>query len=192
MTIQQRLSKQRYGPMNIKSPTKEDLDDYNMRTTRLRKPVPEVFDSILFHMTNPPIRDRNYLHYIYTVNQFREDLFMATKQSRWQIQAQITDIHMAGKLLYMNNHPSRFHGFHNFKYTWLFDTLCAMRTYSIGQAYRRGEIQTTNSHEQWSAGFIRWPKPMGERAGSALADILYEVVFDRSEYIEGRSLLYRS
>ena len=63
-----------------------------------------------------------------------------------------------------------------------------MRTYSLGQMYRRGEIQTTESIAQWSAGFIPWPKPMGVRAGGLLADKLFDLVWDRSEYIDKRRL----
>ncbi len=138
MGIRQRLTKQRYGEMNIKAPTKVDLDDYGLRTTKLRKPVPELFDKVIYQLQFPPIRDRYFLTYIYTVNKYLEDLSMATKQSVWQSRAQIIDIHLSGKLLYMNMHPSQFHGFHNFKYTWLFDSKCL--NLNIGGKFFRGDI----------------------------------------------------
>ena len=112
----------------------------------------------------------------------------ATKQSQWQIASQLIDIHLAGKLLYMNAHPSRYHGFHNFKYVWIFNLLSAMRSYTINRRYLLGEIHTNNTVSSWSAGFEPFPKPLTVRAGDALGDVLYEVVWLRSEYIHKRSI----
>ena len=188
MGIQQRLSKQRYGPMNIKSPTKDDLDEAGIKTTRLRKPDPDLFDSIIYMLRFPPSRDRYYPYYIYTIEKYMHYYDLATKQSQWQSRAQLMDIHLAGKLLFMQSQPSRFHGYHNFKWSWLYNLLCAMRTYVITQRYLRGEIQTNNTTASWSAGFEPWPKPMGITAGELLADKLYDVITPRMEFIESKSI----
>ena len=187
MSIQSRLSKQRYGPMNIKAPTKEDLDDYGLKTTRLRKPNPDLFDKLIYMLRFPPKRDQYYPSYIYTIEKYMEYFNLASKQSQWQSRSQLMDIHLAGKLLFMNKHPARFHGFHNFKWSWLYNLLCAMRTYTITQRYLRGEIQTNNTHTQWSAGFEPWPKPMGMAAGALLADKLYDLADNRVSFIMYKS-----
>ena len=187
MSITTRLQKQRYGELNIKCPTKDDLLDYGLKVTRLRKPVPELFDSVIFHMRFPPKRDKYYKHYIYTVEKFMEFYNQATKQSQWQIASQIVDIHLVGKLIYMNMHPNRFHGFNHFKYTWIYNILCAMRKYIIKQRYLSGEIRTNQSIAQWSAGFEKWPKPMANNAMGLLADLLYDLVQPRYKYILHRS-----
>ena len=174
--------------MNIKSPTKDDLDDYGLKTTRLRKPRPDIFDQVIYQLRFPPHRDKYYPYYIYTVEKYMEYFNLATKQSQWQSRAQIMDIHLAGKLLFMNTQPSRFHGYHNFKWSWLYNLLCAMRTYTITQRYLRGEIHTNNTIESWSAGFEPWPKPMGLMAGALLADNIYDIVQPRVELIQHRSV----
>lgn len=183
-----RLKKQRYGRLNLKAPTKDDLLDDNIRFSRLRKPVPHIFDDVIYHLRFPPIRDRYYDTYIPLVEDYMKWFNHATKQSQWQSRSQIVDLHLAGKLLYMNLHPERFHGFHEFKYTWFFNLLCAMRTYIITQMYLAGEIHTNNTTSSWSAGFYPFPKPMGMNATSALADTLYDIIYERSEYIHKRSI----
>ena len=185
----QKILLNRYGPYNIKAPTKEELDNYGLKTTRLRKPQPDLFDNIIYMLRFPPKRDRNYKSYIYSIELFMEYFNMATKQSQWQVRAQILDIHLAGKLIYMNNHPNMYHGFQNFKYTWLSNLLFAMRTYVITRKYNLGEINSHNTTEPWSAWFVPFPRPMGLIAGGLLADNLYELMQPRVDVVLAKSTL---
>ena len=183
-----RLKKQRYGEYNLKAPNKYDIDDYGLKTTKLRKPVSDLFDTIIYQFLNPPIRDRYYLHYIRTVNMYLESLDSATKQSVYQSRTNLVDLHLTAKLIYMENHPNRFGGgYHNFKYTWMFDALSYMRAYTINRNYFNGSQDTNNTTANWSSGFVQFPKPMTNRAMSALSDNIYDIIQPRRELIIKRS-----
>lgn len=187
MGINTRLKLQRYGEYNIKAPTKDDLHYYGIKTTKLRSPQHELFDKVIYTLRFPPVRGRYYKEYIKTVEEYMFYYDNATKQSQSQSRAQLIDHHLAGKLLYMTIHHSQYHGFRHFKYSWLFNALCAMRSYVINRKYLLGEINTNNTTKPWSAGFVPFPKPLDVSSGGELADVLYELIMPRAEYIHKRS-----
>lgn len=192
MGITQRLLRQRYGELNIKTPNLDDIRAAKVRTWNLRSDNSDYFDKVIYAMRFPPRRGPYYRYYIYTINRFMQEYESASKNSKDQIRTILIDRHLAAKLLYMLMRPEQYHGFEHFKYSWLFDALCAMRTYTIGRMYFNGRIETNNTTEQWSAGFEPWPKPLSQAAGAKLADKLYDIIHPRMEYIANRSNIPKS
>ena len=187
MSIQTRLREQRYGSNQVLLPHISEIKEETPLKYRIRMSTKDDADNLLFHMTNPPRRDKHFLTYIYTVEKYRKYLNMATKRSANQSLGYIVNWDMASSLLYMLERPARFGEFKDFKHAWVFNILCAMREFTLKQRYLNGEILSHRSTTMWSNGHEPFPKPMGMVAGGYLADMLYDIIYSRVEYL--RTLL---
>jgi len=183
MSIQTRLKKQRYDERQIILPSSQELRDEYRFKARIRKPATDSADKVLFHMLNPPVRDRHYPSYIYTVNKYHEFLTEVSAKSAKQSLAYIVNRDMALTLMHMLDNPNRYGTFESYKIPWLFNILCSMREFVLKQRYLRGEIQSSRSITMWSHGHEPFPKPLGLRAGGELADILFDIIYPRVEYL---------
>ena len=188
MSIQTRLKKQRYGPMTIIVPTKADLLDDGIMIEHIRRPDPDLMDLVMQQFYNPPIRDRHFTTYIYTVNKYHDSIVTAAKVIRDKSMAVLLNRHLVGKLIYYYLHPNQCGGiFEQYAYAWIHNALCAMRQATLKQQYKHGLIGSWNSVKPWTNGHEPFVKPMGNRAMLALAERLHDVLVPRMEYIAKRS-----
>ena len=189
MGIQQRLKKNRYGPYALQLPTKEDMLDVNIKIEHIRRRDPDLLDTIIYTLLNPPQRDRYYNHYIGTVNLYHEHIMCnPSKATKDKATAVLVNRHIIGRLLYYYMFPQQCgNSFSAYSQAWLTGILFAMRASVIKQKYNLGLIPTHKSSPPWTCAYIPFPKPMGERAMLALADRLHDVCEGSMNYIAKRS-----
>ena len=174
--------------MTIIVPTKGDLLDDNIMIEHIRKPDTYLMDLVMQQFYNPPIRDRYFPSYIYTVNKYHDSIVTSTKHIRDKSMAVLLNRHLVGKLIYYYLHPNQFGGaFEHYAYAWIHNALCAMRQATLKQQYNQGLIGSWNSVKPWTNGNEPFVKPMGNRAMLALAERLHDVLVPRMEYIAKRS-----
>ena len=183
MSIQTRLRKQRYGHNQVLLPAISEIKYETPLKKRIRMAAKDDADNLLWHMQNPPQRDKYFLTYIYTVNKYREYLHKTSPKAAKQTLGYIVNWDMASTLLYMLDNPNRFGEFKDFKHAWVFNILCSMREFTLKQRYLHGEILSHRSTPMWSHGHEPFPKPMGVVAGGYLADILFDIIYPRVEYL---------
>ncbi len=184
MGIQQRLKQQRYGPMCLQVPTKDDLLDAGIRIHHLRNPDIDLLDRVFYQLQNPPVRDQYYLHYIRTINSYHKYMDFASKAAKEKSHAGLLNRHLVGKLLYFMLNPNLYGGsFTHYKYAWMHNILCSLRSATLKQMYNQGEIPSWRAVPMWTNGNQSFVKPMSNPAMAALADNLYDMLQPRVEYI---------
>jgi len=174
--------------MNIIVPTKDTLDNVGIMTERIRRPDSELMSKVLGVLWNPPIQDKYFPTYIYTIKKYHDYMSDVNKYSREKSQAVLLNRHLVGKLLYYYMYPQRCGGtFEAYAYAWIHNALCAMRQSTLKQRYNQGEIGSWRSTPMWSNGHEPLVKPMGLRATLALAERMHDLLMPRVEYIAKRS-----
>lgn len=180
MGIQQRLLKQRYSAMNLRTPTKEELNDSGLRNVRF-KSVSHSTLSKIRHILTHPKKDKYFSHYIPLINDFYAEVDKTRASGKQpRVESELYNQQLVRKLAYYITYPQYYgHSFTHYSITWMFNLLMSMRSYIMRQRIARGEMKPCwNKCLPTSHGYYPLPKPMGNPAMAAIASNIYDIVYD--------------
>lgn len=175
MSIQHRLKIQRYGYGNYKMPEPYMLTDsglYPMRATRSHR---AVGIEILNLMQEPPVRDKYYSGFSKIVRDYSWELDQVSNK---RALTSLSYSKIIQKLSYFMVNPQMYgNEFNNFAIPWISGILFSMRYYTMHRMSLRGEVPRINFSTALSAGFYKFPKPMGNAATLELAAKIFDIVY---------------
>ena len=181
MGIQQRLLKQRYSAMNLRTPTKEELKDGGLINIRFRSVSPINLSKIRAILLTPNKKDCYYETYIPLINDFYAEVEKVKTSGRQpRVESELYNQQLVRKLAYFIKNPQYYgHSFQHYSITWMFNLLMSMRSYIMRQRIARGELPPIwNKSLPETNGYYKLPKPMGNNAMYSLAANIYDIVYD--------------
>ena len=183
MGIQQRLLKQRYSSMNLRTPTKEELNESGLVNIRFKKVIPTDLRKIKQILLYPPKRDKYFQGYITLIEDFFAEVSKTSSQGKIpRVMSELYNQQLLRKLSYFIQFPQQFgNSFDHYCITWMFNLMMSMRSYIMRQRIERGELPPIwNKCLPSTHGYYKLPKPMDNQAMMALAYQIYDVVYEDS------------
>ena len=181
MSITTRLHKQRYSPMNFRTPTKEELAENGFINIRFVTNVHNL-SKISYILKSPPIKDRYYEGYAQLIKDFYHECSLSAAKSsrRIGVLSQLYNQQLVKKLAYFLHNPQYYaHSFPNYSISWMFNLLMSMRSYIMRQRIERGEMKPCwNKCNPASNGYYKLPKPMGNKAMIAMGEAIFDIIYD--------------
>jgi hypothetical protein len=180
MGIQQRLLKQRYSAMNLRTPTKEELNECGLTNVRFRSVSPISLSKIRAILLTPNKKDSHYETYLPLIKDFYAEVDkVKTSGRRPRVESEIYNQQLVRKLAYYIRYPQYFaHSFEHYAITWMFNLQMSMRSYIMRQRIARGELPPIwNKSIPATNGYYKLPKPMGNPSMYSIAGDIYDIVY---------------
>ena len=183
MSLKTTLRRNRNGERNIIVPNRLDTIEYMQPRSRIRKVIGNLDSQVMYAFFNPPHRGKFYKHYVIIPTLYNNEIIEMSSRSRQLAVAYLINHHLCGKLAYMLEHPAQFGEFKDFKRAWVSNALYAMRNTILKQMYNRCEIGTHRSNSINAIIALPYHKPLDYYSGGMLADKLFDICYDRSQYL---------
>ena len=166
--------------MNLRTPTKEELNECGLTNVRFRSVSPISLSKIRAILLTPNNKDRYYETYIPLIKDFYAEVDkVKTSGRRPRVESELYNQQLVRKLAYYIRYPQYFaHSFEHYAITWMFNLQMSMRSYIMRQRIARGELPPIwNKSIPATNGYYKLPKPMGNQAMYSMAADIYDVVY---------------